>query len=193
MTEAAILLPPGSTSTGQNQLLFRIYLLYRILLSIVFLAMLSLPATRQLVGSQDPSLYLTTALVFLVILTLLAITAMSTNTLDERMAMNSQDNNRAFQAAESGLTEAFTSGDTFTGTTKDSVSLTIANALGTYGASTSYNTAYIDSGEVEGYQDISTASDSELFKWHYYEVRSTGATATGAESTVGAGAKVLGK
>ena len=53
---------------------------------------------------------LVTALVFLVILTLLGITSMSTNTLEERMAGNSQDINRAFQAAESGLSAAFYDG-----------------------------------------------------------------------------------
>ena len=65
VTDAAILLPPGSSSTGQNQLLFRIYLLYRILLSVVFLVLMSLPATRQLVGSQDMGLYLLTTIVFM--------------------------------------------------------------------------------------------------------------------------------
>lgn len=66
MTDAAILLPPGSGNVGQNQLLFRIYLLYRILLSIIFLALLSHPATRQLVGSLDGRLYLFASIVFLI-------------------------------------------------------------------------------------------------------------------------------
>jgi two-component system sensor histidine kinase PilS (NtrC family) len=66
VTDAAILLPPGSGAVGQNQLLFRIYLLYRILLSVIFLVLLSLPATRQLVGSQDGGLYLLVTVVFLI-------------------------------------------------------------------------------------------------------------------------------
>jgi len=65
MSGPAVLPPPGTVVPGQNQLLFRIYLLYRILLSFIFLVMLSLPATRQLVGSQDPGLYVSASLVFL--------------------------------------------------------------------------------------------------------------------------------
>lgn len=50
---------------------------------------------------------LITALVFLVILTLLAITSISTTTLEEKMAANSQEINRVFQASETGLGLAF--------------------------------------------------------------------------------------
>ncbi len=46
---------------------------------------------------------LVTALVMMTIMTLLAITSMSTNTLEEKMAANSQEVNRAFQTAETGL------------------------------------------------------------------------------------------
>lgn len=43
------------------------------------------------------------SLVILLLMTMLAITAVSTSSLQERMAFNSQQNNSAFQAAESGL------------------------------------------------------------------------------------------
>jgi type IV pilus assembly protein PilX len=43
------------------------------------------------------------ALVFLVLLTLLGITAMSTSSLEEKMAGNAKDRGLAFQAAESAL------------------------------------------------------------------------------------------
>lgn len=46
---------------------------------------------------------LVVAMIFLLILTLLGITAMSTTTLQERMAGNLRDNNLAFQSAESAL------------------------------------------------------------------------------------------
>ena len=44
---------------------------------------------------------LITSLIFLIILTILAVTSMSTNTLEERMAANAVENNIVFQAAES--------------------------------------------------------------------------------------------
>ena len=49
---------------------------------------------------------LITGLVFLLVLTMLGISAMSINVLEERMAGNSRDLNLAFQAAESGLRDA---------------------------------------------------------------------------------------
>ena len=48
----AILPPPSVKARGQNQLLFRIYLLYRVLLSGVFLLLLTLPPTQSLVARQ---------------------------------------------------------------------------------------------------------------------------------------------
>ena len=44
---------------------------------------------------------LITSLIFLVILTMLAVTSMSTNTLEEKMAANAVENNIVFQAAAS--------------------------------------------------------------------------------------------
>jgi two-component system sensor histidine kinase PilS (NtrC family) len=49
----------------QNQALFRIYVAYRSLLSIVLLIMLVSPNTRQLVGALNPALYLGVALAYL--------------------------------------------------------------------------------------------------------------------------------
>ena len=66
MNRPAKLIHTGSqTSTQQNLALFRIYVAYRSLLSIVLLIMLVSPNTRQLVGSQNPALYLGVALAYL--------------------------------------------------------------------------------------------------------------------------------
>ena len=62
----AILTKPESfTPSHQNLALFRVYVGYRSLLSIVLLIMLVSPNTRQLVGSLNPTLYTTTALAYL--------------------------------------------------------------------------------------------------------------------------------
>jgi two-component system sensor histidine kinase PilS (NtrC family) len=66
MADTAILTPPSPGIAGsQNQLLFRIYLIYRTTLSVVFLLLLTLPATRQVFGAQNPTLYATVSVVFL--------------------------------------------------------------------------------------------------------------------------------
>ena len=60
------------------------------------------------------------ALVILLILTILGVTAMSTSSLEQKMAGNIQDLTRAFQAAESGIDRLIsntTSFDTSTSTT----------------------------------------------------------------------------
>ncbi|MDA0822197.1 MAG: PilX N-terminal domain-containing pilus assembly protein [Proteobacteria bacterium] len=56
---------------------------------------------------------LVTSLVLLTVVTMLAITSMGTNTLEEKMAANSQEVNRAFQTAETGLQKVFEDSDAF--------------------------------------------------------------------------------
>lgn len=65
MSNPAILEPPGLAVPDQNLLLFRIYLIYRTVLSVVFLLLITLPATQQLVGVQNPALYVAVSSVFL--------------------------------------------------------------------------------------------------------------------------------
>ena len=47
------------------------------------------------------------SLIMLVILTLLGVTGMTTSSLEEKMAANSQEYGRAFQAAETALSQGF--------------------------------------------------------------------------------------
>lgn len=66
MNRPAILRRPLTHTLGQQNLaLFRIYVAYRSLLSVVLLIMLVSPNTRQLVGTMNPTLYLTVALAYL--------------------------------------------------------------------------------------------------------------------------------
>lgn len=56
---------------------------------------------------------LITALVFLVILTVIGITALTTTGFEQRMAVNAQQGNRAFAAAETGLQRAINEAGSF--------------------------------------------------------------------------------
>ena len=58
------------------------------------------PITKQ---STQTGAVLFTALVMMVLMTLLAVTMMGNTAMDEKMAQNSQDKNRAFQGAETGI------------------------------------------------------------------------------------------
>ena len=57
--------------------------------------------------SRQGGAVLIIALVLLVTLTLLGVAAMNTSQLQEKMAANSQESTRAFQAAETGISEAY--------------------------------------------------------------------------------------
>lgn len=54
-------------------------------------------------GRSERGAALVVALVFLLVMTVLGVSSMSTTTLQERMAGNLRDQNLAFQAAEAGL------------------------------------------------------------------------------------------
>jgi type IV pilus assembly protein PilX len=57
-------------------------------------------------GKRQQGVALIMAMVFLMILTIIGVTVMSTTSLQEKMAGNVQDKNVAFQAAETALTVA---------------------------------------------------------------------------------------
>lgn len=63
-----------------------------------------IPANRA-AGKQSGAV-LFVGLIFLVMLTMLGVTALQVGTVEERMAGNSRDRNLAFQAAESALRDA---------------------------------------------------------------------------------------
>lgn len=66
MNRPAILTNPETHSPShQNLALFRVYVGYRSLLSVVLLIMLVSPNTRQLVGTLNPAMYTTVALAYL--------------------------------------------------------------------------------------------------------------------------------
>lgn len=66
----------------------------------------SFPAYRIPATGTQAGAALVTGLIFLVILTLLGVTAMQTSTMEERMSGNARDRNIAFQAAEAALRDA---------------------------------------------------------------------------------------
>ncbi len=57
--------------------------------------------------ARESGAVLIVSMIILVILTLLGVTAMNTTSLQERIASNTQEQVHAFQAAETGLNQAF--------------------------------------------------------------------------------------
>jgi type IV pilus assembly protein PilX len=63
--------------------------------------------------SRQRGIALIIALVFLLMLTILGVSVMNSASLEGRMAGNTQETNRAFQAAESAIEHVFTDGTIF--------------------------------------------------------------------------------
>ena len=144
---------------------------------------------------------LITALVMLTVVTMLALTSLGTNRLEEKMASNSQEINRAFQTAETGLQRALDDDDTFNivndvddnGTPYDPTDdiydfSEIDIPVGPYAAETDFS-AYFRQETIpkrgSGW-DTSTA-------FYHFDVISNGATQTGASTILHAGAYQVGE
>ena len=143
-----------------------------------------------------------TALVMMVLMTLLAVTMMGNTAIDEKMALNSQEQNRAFQAAETGIEMAIANNDTlstsngydasgnntFTRTDEDDASTAASddrvfssNSQG-YGVNIEYSSVFL--------QKTPTSRGSgfdSTFANYWFEIQSKARTETGAASTVALG------
>ena len=53
------------------------------------------------------------ALIFLIVMTLLALSSMTTTSMEEKMTSNAQESTRAFQAAETALSQALANLDSY--------------------------------------------------------------------------------
>ncbi len=132
---------------------------------------------------------LVTALVLLVILTMLGLSAMRTNVLEERMAANSQEITRAFQSAESGLEMAFDDADSF------SVNNTVDNPgvggdadFAGQGIDLVYEAVFLQTTPPRR----GSGWDSS-FAFYHFNLSSNATTVSGAVSRLHAGAYQVGK
>lgn len=119
------------------------------------------------------------ALVILLILTILGVTAMTTSSLEEKMSGNIQEQNRAFQAAESGISRVLTD----TNALNPNVSYAPspynfdAGRSGTATVKVTF-TAYTPPARRSG----KYAFDATDFQSAHFEIKSTGTTVTNAKS-----------
>ena len=134
-----------------------------------------------------------TALVLMVLMTLLAVTMMGNTSMDEKMAQNSQDKNRAFQAAETGIEMAIANSGSMN--TSNSITdssgvssfsqgdeTTLGTSVTGYGVSVTYSSVFLQKTPVTR----GSGFDSS-FANYWFELQSKARTDTGAESTVSLG------
>ncbi len=140
------------------------------------------------INNQDGAV-LFTALMFLIILTMLAVSSMTTNTLEEKMASNAVENNLSFQAADSVMPvawEDFWNSDV--ANYSNFADVTITNFDGNQ-TSITYSAAHEQQSEA-GRCDVSKPEEcnesGETAKQHY-RITSTSTTSTGLNTVVYAG------
>lgn len=138
---------------------------------------------------------LITALFLLVVLTLLALSSMNTNIMDERMAGNSQEKQRAFRAAEVGIELAFDDEEAFSTTnTSDSDGGASdpydksSNDMGDYDADVTYNSVYIQKTKPPR-----GAGWDSTMSFYHFALTATSTTESGISSTMTQGAYQVGR
>lgn len=138
---------------------------------------------------QHQGAALITALVFLVILTMLGLSSMRTNVLEERMAANSQEITRAFQAAESGVELAFDNADSFNINNTSDNPVTGGDAdFGSMGINVGYEAAFRQMTPPKR----GSGWDSS-YAFYHFDVTGNADTVSGAASRIHAGAYQVGK
>jgi hypothetical protein len=124
------------------------------------------------------------AMIILVILTLLGITAMNTTSLQERIASNTQEQVHAFQAAETGLNQAFA----------DNLAYDISN---TYTGGSTLTPIVAGSGDSASYVPMflgfsppppGSLYSATSFQAAHFNFRATGNSATNLSTTLNGGA-----
>ena len=155
---------------------------------------------KKQICNQEQGAALITALVLLVLMTLLALSTMTTSSLEERMASNTQESIRAFQAASTGLELVFNDEAAFDttltaaadGTADDRFDKTDNNiggaATGYYNATSTYNSIYRESTSPPR----GSGWDS-TYAYYHFDLSAEGSTDSGAAAALHAGAYQVGK
>lgn len=153
--------------------------------------------TRTQTSTGQAGAVLFTSLVLLVLLTMLGLSTMFTATMEERMAANSQEINRSFQAASTGLALAFDDPAAFdtTLTPENDGSATDLyaksdNTIGgdEYTATTYYNSVFRQSTAPKR----GSGWDS-TYAYFHFDLSASGGTESGAISTLHGGAYQVGR
>ena len=139
-------------------------------------------STIKLNANKQNGAVLMTALIMLVLLTMLGLSSMNTTTMEEKMASNTQLINRAFQAAATGIEIAYNDSNAFDtrltkasdGTASDAYKDKYDSSIGgsgshSYDAVADYNSVFIqDTVPPRG-----SGWDSQ-YAFYYFDLSATG-------------------
>jgi len=139
---------------------------------------------RKLSGAADNQrgVALVLAMVILVILTMLGISSMKSSTLELKMAAGIQDNTMAFQAAESGLVEAFRT------MTLDPNQTVTSSFSPVSGITATTQTSYTGKSLVTG---TTLPSSAQYYRYSNFEQTATAISSGGAKVVINQGVRQL--
>lgn len=149
--------------------------------------------TRSISAHRERGATLIVSLIMLLVLTLIGISGMNTSVMQERMAVNSQNSNRAFQAAESTVRSLM---DEVYASNLDLLRESMQNASGLSektdvtidpdnGVSGSYQARYLGEVIVTSGSSMDADESSNQLKGFRYELEGEASMAnTGASSRV---------
>ncbi|MBS36550.1 MAG: hypothetical protein CMO26_11560 [Thiotrichales bacterium] len=155
--------------------------------------------TRFRAPHHQSGAVLVVAMIFLIIMTLLAVSGMGTTSLEERMASNAQETTKAFQAAETGLSQALANTGSYDLTGTFSVGVTgVADTCddpnSPYCIETDYGTDYLGtSPPLLVFNDPELLNSISCYETANFNLRSTGHTTSGVSVEVNGGAWQLKK
>ncbi len=141
-----------------------------------------------LFANRENGAALITALVVLIMLTLLAISTLSTSTMEERMASNSQELNRSFQVADTGLAKIFDNPDAMNTVSTFTGSDTIVT-----GYTTTYTTEYRQEVPIGRTSNLAQMWEAGKYSKYYFTLSSTSSTPASIETTLDGGAFQISK
>ncbi len=138
---------------------------------------------------------LVVSLIVLLVVTLLGVAGMNSSLLQERMAANAQNSNRAFQGAESAvgvLTNTLIGGDlsalSEAMSAADSTSSSSSYSIGGGDQESSFEAEFLGEIIISSGSSMDANESTTLLKGYRFELRGTSAIpATGASATVNKG------
>ena len=142
----------------------------------------------RLLSKRERGMVLVVVLIMLTVLTILGITTMGNTTMNERMAANVQEYNRAFQVAESGIAAHLKESDATLSTATEASPVTHNYNFRGGAESVTTESWY----QAKGRSAPPGYSMGGPFRAHFFSLRSTGTTTSGANSRHRQGYYVIG-
>ncbi|MBL4621304.1 MAG: hypothetical protein JKY89_02805 [Immundisolibacteraceae bacterium] len=150
------------------------------------------PSKQSVSAQHQQGAVLIVALVLLTVLTFIAVTALNTSSMEEKMAGNTQESHRSFQTAETGLANTFADSGLFVltedaglaGCAADAGTQLNLNDIGDYSADGVVCTTFIMWTQPPRGSGYSATS----FSAAHFEMVSTGTTDSQATTILNAGA-----